>query len=95
MQNHTLPPLPLYPLTLCVALSLVTLTACSDRAAERSAEAPRPAYVTMVTSPTDSALEFVGEVRAIQRAELAFAVLEDEMRRLAVSLAARVAEDDA
>lgn len=74
MQNHTLLRLPLYPLTLCVALSLVTLTACSDPAAERSAEVPRPAYVTMVTSPTDSALEFVGEVRAIQRAELAFAV---------------------
>jgi RND family efflux transporter MFP subunit len=52
----------------------VSLAACGADHAKRAEEAPRPVYVANVRSADQSALAFVGDVRAVRRAELSFAV---------------------
>jgi len=53
---------------------LMALSACDEATDEPDAAAPRPALVAEVRSAEANGLTFVGEVRAAQRAELAFAV---------------------
>ncbi|MRV71954.1 efflux RND transporter periplasmic adaptor subunit [Duganella sp. FT92W] len=75
-------PSPRHPLRILIRAALVpallplfSLTGCSEPAATGvHAEPPRPAYVVTVTPKAGAELEFVGEVRAVQRAELSFAV---------------------
>lgn len=65
-----------HPIALaCLALvAAVAMSACSRPAPVAAPEAVRPAYVVSVRDASASALPFVGEVRAAQRAELSFAV---------------------
>lgn len=57
-----------------VAVSLAAVTACSRTQPDLVAEKGRPAYVVPVRDSASTALEYVGEVRATQRIELAFPI---------------------
>lgn len=59
---------------LLLALSLLGLTACGDAPAPRAAPAPRPALVTLASPQAQDGARYIAEVRAVSRAELAFAV---------------------
>lgn len=59
---------------IAIAIGLLGTAGCSGPASTASAETVRPAFVTEVRSGAADTLQFVGEVRATQRAELAFPV---------------------
>jgi RND family efflux transporter MFP subunit len=56
------------------ALALATLSACREATPDTEAEVARPAYVVQARRGASGGQEFVGEVRAARRAELAFPV---------------------
>jgi len=67
---HTFPLRP----PLWLALSLLGLTACNNAPSQQTPPAPRPALVITAGSMTQQGQAYIAEVRAISRAELAFAV---------------------
>lgn len=69
-------PLPAFaPLTLLLALTLLGLGGCSPKGSDSAAPAePRPVLVASAVPAASVGAEFIGEVRARQRAELAFAL---------------------
>lgn len=56
-----------------IALALVSISACSSHESGQVTEAVRPAYVSSVLAGGAGQVAYIGEVRASQRAELAFA----------------------
>ncbi len=73
MKNPSLPARRRTAWAAALLVSLGTLTACTEAPKPPVAETVRPAYVTPVRGGAAASLEFVGEVRAARRAELAFA----------------------
>jgi len=61
-------------LPLCLALSLLGLTACNQAPVPPAQVSPRPALVVSASGTAQQGQVFIAEVRAVSRAELAFAV---------------------
>lgn len=73
MQNHPGTRIPLRIFPLLATLPLYGLAGCAEPP-HAAAESPRPAYVVTAQAGTGERLDFVGEIRAVRRAELAFPV---------------------
>ncbi|MGL6644676.1 hypothetical protein ACSZOH_03570 [Aeromonas caviae] len=59
---------------LLLALPLLGLAACGDAPDKQTVPAARPAFVTKASSQAQDGERYIAEVRAVSRAELAFAV---------------------
>ncbi len=81
------------PRILVLASLLCNLAGCKDAGPAPGPAAPRPVLVAEVHSMDAAALSFVGEVRAAQRAELAFAV-SGVVSRVAVDIGAKLRKGD-
>lgn len=69
-----MPHVPLVYRYLLLALSLQGLAACGDASDKQTTPVLRPAFVTQASSQAQDGARYIAEVRAVSRAELAFAV---------------------